>query len=97
MGELYNPWHTLYKIGNGSLAYQNAWSLFDQILLSEGFTDKKQPGFFFYKNAVFKKAYMIENIGPYKGYPMRSYSGDNYRGGYSDHFPTYIVLLKKVL
>ncbi|MBO9618046.1 MAG: endonuclease/exonuclease/phosphatase [Niabella sp.] len=97
MGELYNPWCAPYKKGNGSLAYRNAWSLFDQILISEGLLDKKLPGFFFYKNTVFKQDYMIENSGAYRGYPMRTYSGDNYRGGYSDHFPTYIVLLKKAL
>ncbi|SDE30387.1 endonuclease/exonuclease/phosphatase family protein [Niabella drilacis] len=96
MGELYNPWVSLYKNGTGTLAYQNAWSLFDQILISEGFIDKHQPGFFFYKNAVFKKNELLENIGPYKGYPLRSYTGDIYRGGYSDHFPVMMVLLKNL-
>lgn len=97
MGQLYNPWVSLYKKGQGTLAYQNAWSLFDQILVSEGLLDKKQKGFFFYKNFIFKKDYLIENLGTYRGYPMRTYSGEVYRGGYSDHLPTYIVLLKKVL
>lgn len=93
--DLYNPWVDLYKSGIGTLAYQDAWSLFDQIVISKAFLDKKQEGFFFYKNEIFKPEYMIENIGRYKGYPMRTYSGDVYRGGYSDHFPTYIVLLRK--
>ncbi|WP_300597763.1 endonuclease/exonuclease/phosphatase [Niabella sp.] len=96
MGQLYNPWVALYKNGTGTLAYQDAWSLFDQILISEGFLDKTQSGFFFYKNAVFKNSDLIENTGPYKGYPLRSYTGDGYRGGYSDHFPVYMVLLKTV-
>ncbi len=93
--ELYNPWITMYKNGVGTLAYQDAWSLFDQVLLSRSFLDKKQPGFFYYKHCIFKAEYMIENTGPYKGYPMRSYNGDVYRGGYSDHFPVYLVLLKR--
>lgn len=95
-GELFNPWMDYYKNGLGTLAYQDAWSLFDQIIISPFFLDKNQSGFFYYKNNVFKADYMIENVGKYKGYPMRTYSGDTYRGGYSDHFPTYIVLLKKV-
>ena len=95
--ELYNPWMSLYKKGIGTLAYQDAWSLFDQILISPGFIDKKQDGFFYYKNQIFRQEYMVENIGRYKGYPMRTYSGDVYRGGYSDHFPVYIVLLKRVM
>ncbi|WP_026309560.1 endonuclease/exonuclease/phosphatase [Niabella aurantiaca] len=96
MGELYNPWTALYKNGAGTLAYQDAWSLFDQILISEAFLDRAQSGFFFYKNAIFKKDDLIENIGPYKGYPLRSYAGDVYRGGYSDHFPVFVILLKKI-
>ncbi|MFT3902464.1 MAG: endonuclease/exonuclease/phosphatase [Niabella sp.] len=94
--ELYNPWADLYKSGIGTLAYQDAWSLFDQIIISQNLLDKNQSGFFFYKNQIFKKDFMIENMGKYKGYPMRTYSGDTYRGGYSDHFPTYIVLVKKL-
>lgn len=94
--EFYNPWVATYKQGMGTLAYQDAWSLFDQIIISANFLDKTQKGFFYYKHNVFKTDYMIENTGQYKGYPMRTYSGDVYRGGYSDHFPTYIVLVKKV-
>lgn len=94
-GELYNPWISLYKKGIGTLAYQNAWSLFDQILLSYPWLNKQQTGFFFYQAHVFSKPYLTEQTGRYKGYPMRTWDGNNYRGGYSDHFPTYIVLLKK--
>ncbi len=93
--DVYNPWFDLYKKGIGTLAYQDAWSLFDQIIISHSFLDREQNGFFFYQAHVFKRSFMIENIGRYKGYPMRTYDGINYRGGYSDHFPTYIILLKK--
>lgn len=93
---LYNPWVTMYKNGMGTLAYQDAWSLFDQVLFSASFLDKKQPGFFYHRHQIFKADYMIENNGRYKGYPMRSYNGEVYSGGYSDHFPVYVVLLKKM-
>ncbi len=93
---IYNPWVELYKKGIGTLAYQDTWGLFDQILLTSPWLNKSQPGYFFYKQFVFNREFMIENIGQYKGYPMRTYDGNNYRGGFSDHFPTYIVLLKKL-
>lgn len=96
-GELYNPWVDFYKKGLGTLAYQDAWSLFDQIMLSQSWLDKKQAGFFFYQNHVFKKPYMTENMGRYKGYPLRTYSGNTFQDGYSDHFPTYIILLKRIV
>ncbi|HMU45715.1 MAG TPA: endonuclease/exonuclease/phosphatase [Chitinophagaceae bacterium] len=95
-GGMYNPWMELYKKGIGTLAYQDAWGLFDQILISYPWLSKEQTGFFFYQQHIFNKEYMVENIGRYKGYPMRTWDGNRYRGGFSDHFPTYLVFLKRV-
>lgn len=95
-GNFYNPWTELYKKGIGTLAYQDAWGLFDQILISQSWLNKNQDGFFFYQQHIFNREYMVENKGRYKGYPMRTWDGNTYRGGYSDHFPTYLVMLKEV-
>jgi len=95
-GGLFNPWTELYKKGSGTLAYQDAWGLFDQIIISYPWLNKNQNGFFFYQQHIFFKEYLVENQGRYKGYPMRTWDGNTYRGGYSDHFPTYIICLKKV-
>lgn len=94
-GGLYNPWVNMYKNGYGTLAYQDAWGLFDQIMISYSWLDKSQQGYFYSKASIFNKEFLVENIGKYKGYPMRTWDGNLYRGGYSDHFPTYIVMLKK--
>lgn len=94
-GGLYNPWYKMYKKGIGTLAYQDAWGLFDQIMISYAWLNKSQNGFFFFQQKIFNKEYLIENTGKYKGYPMRTWDGNTYRGGYSDHFPTYIIMLKK--
>jgi hypothetical protein len=93
--DLYNPWVNLYKSGIGTIAFGDAWDLFDQIMVSQPLLNKKQKGFFFYQALVFNRDFMTESLGKYKGYPMRTWDGDNYRGGYSDHFPSYIILLKK--
>lgn len=95
-GGFFNPWTELYKKGIGTLAYQDAWGLFDQIIISQPFLDKEQNGFFFYQQHIFQREFMVENKGRYKGYPMRTWDGNSYRGGYSDHFPTYLVFLKTV-
>jgi len=95
-GGLFNPWINMYKKGIGTLAYQDAWGLFDQIMISYAWLDKTQTGYFYYQPHIFNKEFMVENIGKYKGYPMRTWDGNTYRGGYSDHFPTYLVMLKKV-
>lgn len=96
-GTLFNPWLDMYKRGIGTLAYQDAWGLFDQIIVSSPWLDKNQSGFFFYQQHVFNKEYLVENNGRYKGYPMRTWDGNSYRGGYSDHFPTYIIVIKELV
>ena len=94
-GGLYNPWVESYKNGIGTLAYGDSWNLFDQIMVSSAFLNKNQNGYFFHEAKIFSKPWMIQTSGQYKGYPKRTYDFNNYIGGYSDHFPTYIVLLKK--
>ena len=95
-GDFYNPMHRFFKKGYGTTAWRDAWSLFDQIIVSSGLVNKKQNGYHFYKAVVFNKPYLIQKTGKYKGYPFRTFDFDNYIGGYSDHFPVYIFLIKEV-
>jgi len=95
-GELYNPWVTPYKEGTGTLAYNDSWNLFDQIIISSGFLDKSQKGYFYASWNIFKKPWMMQTSGRYKGYPKRTYDFDNYMSGYSDHFPTYLVFYSRI-
>lgn len=94
-GELYNPWTNYYKKGIGTLAYNDAWNLFDQIVLTQPFLKKEQKGFFFQKAVIFNRPFMVQKSGRYRGYPLRTFDFDIYMKGYSDHFPVYVVLLKK--
>jgi len=94
--DLYNPWMDYYKNGNGTLAYNDAWNLFDQIIISEGLLNKDEDGFYFADAHIFKKDFLVQKTGRFKGYPKRTYNFNKYVGGYSDHFPTYIVFLKEV-
>jgi hypothetical protein len=91
-GDLFNPWTAYYKNGIGTMAFNDAWGLFDQICISEGFTNKKSSGLHFADSRVFNEAFLIEKFGQYKGYPKRAFSGSLWNDGYSDHFPTMIYL-----
>jgi hypothetical protein len=95
-GHLYNPWVDYYKKGIGTLAYNDAWNLFDQVIISKPYLNKSQQGFFFQKAVIFNRPYLVQKSGKYKGYPFRTYDFDVYMRGYSDHFPVYVVLLKKI-
>lgn len=93
--QLYNPMERMLRKGMGTLAYRDGWNLFDQILISGALTGKDYSGFQFYKAGIFNKKYLITESGQYKGYPFRSYGYSGYQGGYSDHFPVYIYLIKQ--
>lgn len=94
-GELYNPWVQQLKKGNGTLAHKDNWGLFDQILLSGSLLKREAGRFFFFREYIYNKPYLTEYTGRFKGYPMRTWEGNRYRGGYSDHFPVYTILLRQ--
>jgi hypothetical protein len=93
---LFNPWMDMYKKGIGTLAYQDAWGLFDQVIISNGLTSKEQTGYYYQKAVIFNKEFMVQKTGKFRGYSKRTWDGITYNYGYSDHFPVYIMLLKKV-
>jgi hypothetical protein len=86
--------HDFFKKGIGTMAYRDAWSLFDQIIISEGMASDDQWGYRFYKAQVHNPPYLIQQEGQFKGYPYRTFDFDNYIAGYSDHFPVYIFVVK---
>ena len=91
-GIFFNPWVQFYERGIGTLANKDVWGLFDQILISHSFFDSTAHNWRFIKAGIYHQPFMTENTGRYKGYPMRTWDGNHYRGGFSDHFPTFIVL-----
>lgn len=92
--KLYNPMTELYNKGVGSLAYRDTWNLFDQMLLSAGFVDNDTPGYKYYGAKVYNKPYLLQKEGNFAGYPFRTFVGDDFMGGYSDHFPVYLILVR---
>ncbi|MFS4454597.1 endonuclease/exonuclease/phosphatase family protein [Maribacter sp. 2304DJ31-5] len=94
--DLFGPMEQLFKKGSGSLAYRDKWNLFDQIYMTSNFLNPSKSSYSYWKAGIFTPDYLIDPKGRYKGYPLRTYAGGNYIGGYSDHFPVYIYLIKKV-
>ncbi len=57
--------------------------------------DNSFKEFKFYKAGIFNPNFLITSKGKYKGYPFRSFQNNVFSGGYSDHFPVYIYLIKE--
>jgi len=92
--ELFNPMEKMHRKGIGSLAYRDKWNLFDQIFFTGNLLNSENE-YRFWKAGVYNPPYLATKRGQYKGYPFRTYAGGSYAGGYSDHFPVYIYLIKE--
>ena len=96
--DFFNPYEILFEKGYSTLCYRDNIHLFDQIILSGAIISKDQKfsKFSFYQAAIFNPKYLSVQKGKYKGYPFRSFANDHFIGGYSDHYPVYIYLIKKI-
>ena len=94
---LFNCMYEKYKKGIGSLAYRDNWNLFDQFIVSPPLISigDDYSTFKFLSSTVYNKSYLKQKEGNFSGYPFRTYVGSNFMGGYSDHFPVYIYLVKE--
>lgn len=95
-GELYNPMAKLYKQGIGSGAYRDSWNLFDQIIITPALVKADYTSWTYHKAYIYNKQMLIQQEGRFKGYPLRTFVGNTYQGGYSDHFPAYIYLIREI-
>ena len=95
--DLFNCMMGLYKKGIGTLAYRDNWNLFDQFVLTPSLiTDKNDfSSFKYFSSIIYNKQFLKNQEGNFAGYPYRTYVGSTFMGGYSDHFPVYIFLVKE--
>ena len=104
-GDMYNPFWEMLAKGTGTLMFQGAWNLFDQILVSPslltcqacgagGKMCSATPKLRYNGCQVFRRDYLIQQDGQYAGSPLRTHGSGQWLNGYSDHLPT-VVYLKK--
>ena len=100
--DFFNPFTRMLKDGYGSLAYQGSWNIYDIIQVNYNLLNAPDGGLRIrklnkkkdYYGRVFHQPFMTQQTGPYKGTPFRTFSNGAFVGGYSDHYPTYIVISK---
>lgn len=93
-GDLYNAYYTLDKNKQGTHYFDKEWRVLDQIIVSQGFMNCKKGYKFEAKNAhILKKEFVLfKNNKTGEEKPNRTYSGEKYHNGYSDHLSVYIIL-----
>ena len=100
-GDFYNPYYNMLRAGMGTLAYGDAWNIFDNIVVTEnlakGSTGKlklrRDPSSKYYGH-IFRAHYLFQKEGQYRGYPLRTFVSNTFQNGYSDHLPVYIYFAK---
>ncbi len=93
-GELFNTMFPLFRKGIGSLYYRDGMNLFDQIIITPALLGSDYRSYKFLHARVFNAPFLVQKDGQYKGYPLRSFAGTVWQGGYSDHFPVYVIIVK---
>ena len=98
-GGLWNPWWDVLASGTGTLQYQGAWNLFDQIIPSYSLLDQKGTKDYsslkLWNYQIFTRDYLFQKEGKYKGNTLRTHAGGAWLDGYSDHLPTVVYLIKE--
>lgn len=98
--DLFNPWISDLKKGTGTLLYNGAWNLFDQILVSQNMLDQTKKRDYsslrYFKHQIFRRDYLFQTEGKYKGNPKRTHAGGQWLNGYADHLPVIMYMLKEV-
>ena len=106
---LWNPWWDVLASGTGTLQYQGGWNLFDQIILSRSLLEPKHmkdldfspaqidcSTLKYYRHQIFRRDYLFQREGKYKGNTLRTHAGGTWLDGYSDHLPTVVYVIKEV-
>jgi len=81
------------------IQYQGKWNLFDQIVMTPNFLNKNNEKDFsnlkYWKHQIFRRDYLFQETGSYKGNTKRTTAGGVWLDGYSDHLPVVVYLMKE--
>ncbi len=94
-GEFFNPMYELHKKGYGTNYYRDVPGVLDQTVITPGLLPTDYSTYQFKAAKVHNKEFLKQHGGKFNGYPFRTFAGGVWMGGYSDHFPVYVILLKK--
>jgi endonuclease/exonuclease/phosphatase family metal-dependent hydrolase len=95
--DLYNLMYDSHNTGNeGSITYKNSWQMFDQIIVSPEVLNKGTGYYLSYGDGKVYKGEETLFTNPETKFagPNRTYGGNTYYGGVSDHLPVYVILKK---
>lgn len=99
--DFYNPWWDILRgQGQGTLSYKGAWNLFDQVVMSRNLLDTKGRKDYstlkYHSCHIFRREYLMQQEGRYKGTPLRTTAAGVWLNGYSDHLPAVAYFVQEI-
>lgn len=94
LNDTYNLFYDMHNLDlEGSYNYQAEWQMYDQIIISYSLLNQPRGlSTTFDAGRILKEEWMIYNDEKNNlKVPNRTYGGNNYYGGISDHFPIYVT------
>ncbi|MCF8243914.1 MAG: endonuclease [Saprospiraceae bacterium] len=88
---MYNCFSELKEKGLGSYRYKGDWNMLDQVILSTNLA-KGNKKLHYARSGIFQQEWMMYKDEKYGLSPSRTYGGDRFFGGYSDHLPVWVEL-----
>ena len=79
----------------GTHKYEDFWGCLDQIIVSANLLTEQELSVYENKAHIMAAPFLLEEDSKYGGYrPFRTYIGFKYLGGFSDHLPVFVRLVK---
>lgn len=93
-GNLFNTAYPRFAAGEGTFLFRGNWNMLDQMIISHSLVTSEK--FYYLCNSfeIFKPEYIVTKTGTFAGAIFPTYGGSRYLGGYSDHYPVFIKLIK---
>ncbi len=80
----------------GSHKYQGEWAYLDQIIVNQRFAKNDSAKMYISDFGIINLPFLVEEDVKYLGLrPKRTYIGYKYHGGFSDHLPIYLDIVRK--
>ncbi len=90
-GDFYNVMYKFIDQKRGTYKFRDKLNLLDQLIISKPLYDKKGLDYEANSAEIMDLEWMKQK-GKYEGFPLRTFGGNEWLNGYSDHFPVYLYL-----
>ena len=94
VGEFYNLLYDKHNLNSeGTYFYDGNWNMLDQLMVSHTLLNPAAGlGCKYDSGKILKEDWMLYRAKDGNVSPNRTYGGDEYYGGISDHLPVYVIL-----